>query len=367
MINFFSAKIGSPVTEIDTPALLLDADILESNIKKMAGFANNEGISLRPHFKTHKCPALAHKQIEAGAIGITCAKVSEAEIAATSGIKEILIANQLVTAEKIEKLVSLNRHGNVMVAVDSIHNAKAISKAAAKRGQTINVVIERDVGLQRCGTRSLDETLKLAQAMEKLPGLQMAGLMGYEGHTVFLTPEDKRAEQCKIAMETLLKTKDALSKNGFPVDIVSAGGTGTHEITGKYHEITELQVGSYATMDWKYKESGMDFSLALSVLGTVVSTPEKDKAIIDIGMKGITTDFGLPVVKNLKGASLTSLSEEHGIIKLNGDACKLSVGDKLELYPTHGCTTINLYDSFYVIRNNYLETTWPIAARGAVR
>jgi len=367
MTNFISAKIGSPVTEIDTPALLLDADFLDSNIKKMAGFAHFEGINLRPHFKTHKCPALAHKQVEAGAIGITCAKVSEAEIAAASGIKEILIANQLVTAEKIEKLVSLNRHSNVMVAVDSIQNAQELSKAAAKRGQIINVLIERDVGQNRCGTRSEDETLKLAQTLEKLPGLQMAGLMGYEGHTVFLTPADNKEEQCRHAMEILLETKEALSKNGFPVDIVSAGGTGTHEITGKYSEITEIQVGSYATMDWKYKETGMDFALALSVLGTVISTPEKDKAIIDVGLKGVTTDFGLPVVKTLTGAKVVSLSEEHGTLQLQNDACKLSVGDKLELYPTHGCTTINLYDNFCVIRNGCLETTWPVAARGAAR
>ena len=367
MINNYSAKTGSPVTDLETPALLINADLLDANIEKMATFAKSKDINLRPHFKTHKCPTLSHKQIVKGAIGITCAKVSEAEIAVNSGIKEVLIANQLVTTEKIEKLVSLNRHSKVLVAVDSIKNAQDISKAAAKRGLAITVIIERDVGLKRCGTRSLDESLKLAQAIEKLPNLQMAGLMGYEGHTVFLTPVDNKKDQCRRAMETLLETKEVLSKNGFTVDIVSAGGTGTHEITSEYNGITELQVGSYATMDWKYKETGIDFALALSVLGTVISTPEKNLAIIDVGLKAITAEFGLPVLKTPTGASLVSLSEEHGTLQLNSDASKLSVGDKLELYPTHGCTTINLYDTFYVIRNNCLETTWPIVARGAVR
>jgi D-serine deaminase-like pyridoxal phosphate-dependent protein len=361
-----AAREGMPVTELETPVLLLDTALLEANIDKMAKYARKQGVSLRPHAKTHKCPGIAHKQVQAGAIGITCAKVGEAEIMGYAGIQDILIANQVVSPGKIEKLVSLSNHCDLKVAVDNIQNAVDISRAAGRRGQVLKVIIERDIGMKRCGTRTVEETLRLAEAITGLPGLRLVGIMGYEGHTVFMTPREKRLEHCSSAIEILLETVEAMEKKGFSTEIVSSAGTGTFDITGQYSAITELQVGSYATMDWRYKEVGLDFQLALTVLATVISRPDRHTAIIDVGMKGVTCEFGLPVVKGMAGAVVVSLSEEHGKLELSGDALNLAVGDRIELFPTHGCTTINLYNLLHVSRDGLLEAVWPVAARGAV-
>ncbi len=359
-------QVGLSIKNIDTPALLLDAELLELNIKKMAHFAKEHNISLRPHAKTHKCPTIAHKQIKAGAIGVTCAKLSEAEIMGYSGVEEILIANQIINKEKIERLVSLSRHCQVIVAVDSIINAEAISEVAQSHGETINVIIECNIGMDRCGTNSTKETLQLAESISKLPGIKLRGLMGYEGHTVFTTPPEERLKKCRIANKILKENIDALQKHGFSTEIVSGGGTGTFDITGIDKNMTEIQVGSYVTMDMKYKSVGIDFHLALSVLSTVISRPNKNTAIIDVGMKGITKEFGLPVVKDVKGITVISLSEEHGKLQLSDSAVDIKIGDKIELIPGHGCTTINLHDKYHVHRHDLLEAVWTIAARGAI-
>ncbi len=358
--------VGKPLSDIETPALVLDADLLEHNIEKMAAFARNQGVNLRPHAKTHKCAMLAHLQIKAGAIGITCAKLSEAEAMAHAGIRDILIANQVVAPEKIERLVGLSRYSDVKVAVDNPDNARTISEAAQRRGQVIKVLIERDIGMGRCGTRNLEETLRLADMIVKLPGLEMAGLMGYEGHTVFLTPFREKEEQCLKAIGVLVETKEALNSAGFKTEIVSSGGTGTYNITGLNKNITELQVGSYSTMDLKYREVGLDFHLALTVLGTVISRPDRQTVILDVGMKGITREFGLPVAKGLEGATVRALPEEHCILELSAGNTSPAVGDRVELYPTHGCTTFNLYDNIHVCRGGIVEAVWPVTARGAM-
>ncbi len=365
-IKSLNSSEGLALERIDTPALVLDAALLEGNIRKMAEFASEQGISLRPHAKTHKCPIIAHKQVEAGAIGVTCAKVSEAEIMGYAGIKEILIANQLVTREKIERLVSLGRHCRVMVAVESLMNAEAISQIATSHGEKISVIIECNIGMDRCGTNSPEETLRLAAGISKLPGLTLKGLMGYEGHTVFLMPREERLTHSSRAIEALIDHKAAMHRGGFSTEVVSAAGTGTYDMTGRNKEITDIQVGSYATMDMRYKSVGIDFDLALSVLCTVISRPDKNTAIIDVGMKGVTKEFGLPVVKGVDGATVFSLSEEHGKLQLSGESLDLKVGDKLELLPSHGCTTINLYDNYHVHRYGLLEAIWPVAARGAL-
>ncbi len=362
----FIPPAGVPVNEIDTPALLLDAELLEQNINKMAKYACLQKISLRPHVKTHKSPIIAQKQVQAGAIGVTCAKVSEAEVMAQSGIHEILIANQLVTIPKIEKLISLNNHCKVIVAVDHILNAEVLSRTALKRGVCLPVIIECNIGMNRCGTSKVEEAIKLAAGISKLRNLRMEGLMGYEGHTVFTTPKEERVKQCRKAVELLTAYKIALQRAGFPTEIVSAGGTGTYDITGTNKEVTELQVGSYATMDMRYKNTGVEFHLALTLLCTVISRPTKQTAIIDAGLKSITNEFGLPAVRGIKKGVVVSLSEEHGKLQLSEDALDLRVGDKIELIPSHGCTTVNLHERYYVYRNGLLEATWPVAARGAV-
>ncbi|MBC7236149.1 MAG: DSD1 family PLP-dependent enzyme [Chloroflexi bacterium] len=360
-----SYPIGMAKSDLDTPCLCLDAAALERNIEKMAAFCRARPVRARPHSKTHKCPTIAWMQMNAGAIGITCAKLGEAEVMAQAGIRDLLIANQILGAQKIARLINLAAYSEVMVAVDDADNAKELSDAAEAKGLKLRAIIEVDVGMGRCGTAPGEETLALAQQMVRLPGLRFEGIMGYEGFAVMIPDMEVRRQKAEEAMQKLLSTADLLRRKGIPVGIVSAAGTGTYHITGEIPGITELQVGSYATMDAKYKSVGADFECALTILARVISV-HGDVAIIDAGMKTMTHEFGLPPVLHPEGWTLVKLSEEHGFLQRQGGE-PLRRGDLVELIPSHGCTTINLHDAYWVMRNGVLEAVWPIAARGCIR
>lgn len=359
--------IGWRKQDLDTPTLCLDADALERNIAKMAAFLADKPAGLRPHSKTHKCPTIAWKQLRAGAIGITCAKVGEAEVMAQAGIYDILIANQVIGAYKIARLVNLARYSEVMVAVEDADNAQALSDAALAKGVRLRTVIEVDAGMGRCGVAPGPEALALAQKMVALPGLRFEGIMGYEGHAVTIPDMAERRHVAEEAMARLIGVRDLLLEHGIPVQIVSAGGTGTYQITGCYPGVTELECGSYATMDSKYRSVGLDFEQALTVLARVISVKGGDHAVIDAGMKTLTPEFGLPEVIHPAGWALTRLSEEHGVLARQEGGAPLRRGDLVEIAPSHGCTTINLHDAYTVTRNDVVEAIWPIAARGKVR
>jgi D-serine deaminase-like pyridoxal phosphate-dependent protein len=346
---------------------MIDLDLMESNIARMAEFFSNVGANLRPHTKTHKTPIIAHKQINAGAIGVTCAKLGEAEVMVNSGIKHILIANEIITPFKIEKLLCLARHAEIIVAVDNEENVEHLSNSAYDKGVNLKVLVEVDIGMKRCGVAPGEPALELANKIEKSKNLTFAGLMGYEGHTVTIPDFSQRKYETEKSVNLLIETKDLIERNGLHVEIMSGGGTGTYNITGKYPEMTEIQAGSYVVMDAYYKNVVNEFDCALTVLSSVISKPQKDVAIIDAGMKTVTKDFGLPLVKGIKGVELASLSEEHGNLDIGESIIDLKRGDKVELIPTHCCTTINLHDKFYGIRNGRLETIWDIAGRGKVR
>lgn len=351
--------------QLDTPALCLDAGALERNIARMAAFLADKPARLRPHAKTHKCPTIAWMQMRAGAIGITCAKVGEAEAMVRAGIPDVLIANEVVGDDKIARLMNLAAMADMMVAVDDLGNARALSEAATARGVTLRFLIEVDVGMGRCGVAPGEETLNLARQASTLPGLRFAGLMGYEGHAVMVPDWAERTRAAHKSMAQLIATRDLLASNGLPVGIVSGGGTGTYAITGVYEGVTEIQAGSYATMDAKYRSVGLDFEEALSVVARVISV-RGDTAIIDAGMKTVTHEFGLPELSRPAGWRLARLSEEHGTLVREGGE-PLQRGDRVEMIPSHGCTTINLHDAYHVIRDGRFEGLWPIAARGAVR
>jgi D-serine deaminase-like pyridoxal phosphate-dependent protein len=348
--------------DIDTPALLIDLDKMEHNIKKMASFFDLQFSNLRPHTKTHKCPVLAHKQLQAGAQGITCAKLSEAEVMAAAGIRDILIANQIVGADKIARLANLARHCDLMVAVESPKNVADLSKAARHAGSTIRILIEVDVGMHRCGVKSPEEAISLARKILDSPGLRFDGIMGYEGHAVMIPELDDRRMACLKSMQILVGIKEALLKSGIEVKIVSAGGTGTYNIAGSYPGVTEIQAGSYILMDAKYRSVLQDFESALTILSTVTSRPDKETAILDAGMKAMTFEFGMPELVGVAGASVSFLSEEHGHLYL--EDADPQVGEKVELIPSHCCTTINLHDRFYGVRGDRLEAVWAVAGRG---
>lgn len=361
--------VGRRQAELDTPVLCIDLPLMEANVARMARFFADRQAALRPHTKTHKSPVLAHKQIAAGAIGVTCAKLGEAEIMAQAGIRDILIANQIVSPRKIARLVNLAAQVPVMVAVDHPDNVAELDGAARAKGVELRVLVEVDIGMGRCGVPSGGAVLTLARQVADAPALRFEGLMGYEGHAVMIPDRAGREREAVAAMERLMAARDIVEAGGLPVGIVSTGGTGTYDVTGAYPGVTEVQAGSYITMDTQYRDVvGIDFACALFVLAQVISTPRPDVAIIDAGLKTVTKDFGLPVLARPEGWRLTRLSEEHGFLERDGGSePPLRPGDRVAIWPNHGCTTINLHDDFVALRHGLVEAVWPIAGRGKLR
>jgi len=360
-----AAQIGMVREDVDTPVLLLDLDIMEQNIAAMADLVRRSPVALRPHAKTHKTPIIAHKQLAAGAIGITCAKLGEAEVMVAGGVRDVLIANQIVGRRKIERLVSLARHADLIVAVDDARNVDALSQATQAAGASLRVLVEVNVGMHRCGVEPGQPALDLAQKVDQAPHLTFAGLMGYEGHLVFVPSLEERVHRVRNDLQALIDTVEFVESNGLPVETVSSGGTGTAMITSTLPRITEIQAGSYVFMDGRYQTiEGVEFVCALSLLTTVVSRPAPDRIIIDAGMKTISHEFGLPRFKERDDLELLGLSEEHGTVRLADPSIQLQPRDKLELTPSHGDTTLNIHDAYYCLRNGRVEAIWPIAARG---
>jgi len=357
----YEQLIGKHKSEIETPALLLYMDIVEENIRRMADFFHGRDCKLRPHMKTHKLPLIARRQLEAGAIGITCAKLGEARIFQEAGINSILIANEVVGPTKIRALVRLMRRGEVIVCIDNLDNAKDLSRAASEIGGKAPVLVEVNVGLNRCGVAPGRPALELVRELSRLENLEFRGLMGYEGG-LFLKDMEEKARRCAESNSRLVETRKLIEKDGFRVPIVSAGGSNTYSLTGTYPGITDVQVGSYVTMDDHSREYGMDYGQAVTVLTTVISRPEPGRAVTDAGKKSLSTDEGLPVCVD-EGIEVSKLNEEHG--HLSVEDRELRVGDKIEIIPRHGCTTIPLFDRYFVVRHDQVESVDPMYARGA--
>ncbi|MCG9126863.1 DSD1 family PLP-dependent enzyme [Candidatus Poribacteria bacterium] len=359
--------IGKHRDLLDTPALLIDLDILDDNIQNMADYFSGISTDLRPHLKTHKNPIIAQKQIDAGAIGITCAKLGEAEAVVDFGIQDVLIANQIVGPQKIERLINLADRSRIMVAVDCSENVQDISDAAKSKGVTVRILIEVNIGMNRCGVEPGNDVLELAKHICDSPNLVFEGLMGYEGHIVARTSKDDREKAVKNDMQHLVDSKKLLTENGISVNIMSGGGTGTYDITSRIPEMTEIQAGSYVFMDSTYNRvEGLDkkFENSLSLLTTIVSRPQPKRIIVDAGMKVLTTEFGNPQPIGYSDLEMVGLSEEHGKLEASNDSINLKPGEKIKLLPTHCCTTVNLHDKCYGIRNEIVEYCWDITARG---
>jgi D-threonine aldolase len=349
--------------EIDTPALILDLDIVEENIAAMASFFKDRPQKLRPHFKTPKTPEIARRQMEAGAIGITAAKVGEAEVLARAGIGPILIANQIVGRQKIDRLLALPENVEVIVAVESEFNVRELEEGAARTGRTPQVIIEVDTGMHRCGTANPEETVELAQRIVSGP-LRYRGIMGYEGHAVLIEDRAEREGKAHEALERLIRHVDALRAADLAPEIVSAGGTGTYDIAGSWPGVTEVQAGSYVFMDGRYKATRPDLGRpALTLLTTVISR-HGDYAVIDAGMKSLTNEFGPPAGKD-SPVKVSRLSEEHGTLAVNG--ADIQPGMKIEIIPSHGDTTLNLHSEYYVVRGDEVVAVWPIEGARAFR
>lgn len=352
------------VEEIDTPALVIDLERMERNIAAMARFFAGARASLRPHWKTPKCAEVARRQLAAGAIGITCAKLGEAEALAAAGVRaSVLIANELVGRAKLARLVELAPAlPELIIAVDSAEQVDALDAALAGSGARIGALVEADTGMHRCGTTSPDETVALAK---RLAASRVAyrGIMGYEGHAVLVPDAAKRKELGESATAKLLEHKTALDAAGLAPEIVSAGGTGTYDQTGSTPGVTEIQAGSYVFMDGRYLDVRSDFEPALTLHTTVIHRRGR-MLITDAGVKSLSSDFGLP-----RGADLpvrvVGLSEEHGHVLVDeGADVPLGPGDRLRILPSHGDTTINLHERYYAARGDTVEEIWAIVGRG---
>jgi D-serine deaminase-like pyridoxal phosphate-dependent protein len=350
--------------EIDTPAPLIDVAQLDRNIAAMADAFALGPVSLRPHAKTHKCSAIALRQIAAGAIGITCAKVGEAEALAHPDIDDILIANEIVGPLKIARLVALARRSRITVAVDDAGNVAELSSGAASAGVTIGILVDLDVGMGRAGVATIEAAVALAHRVAGSAGLRFRGLMGYEGHVVDERALVQRHEGTRAALEKLSAARRAVEKSGLTVECLSAGGTGTYAVTSGWPDLTEAQVGSYVFMDANYRAiEGMEaFAPSLTVLATVMSRPTPTTVIVDAGLKAMGSEYAAAELLDFPQAHCIYLSEEHGRFDFPADP-GLHLGDKVRVLPPHGCTTSNLHDRYYALREGDVEI-WPIEARG---
>ena len=351
------------VSEIQTPALVLDAAALDRNIRRMAAFFAEGTCRLRPHFKAHKTPEIARRQLAAGSCtGLTCATVGEAEIAG-GFCDDVLIANEVVTAAKCARVAAMAAHVRVTMAIDSLTGLEALSQAARAGGVRVGVLVDLNVGQGRCGVEPGEAAVTLARQAAQSDGITLRGVMGYEGHLQPIRDRRDRESRTRQAMRGLVGTATQLRESGLPCDVVSAGGTGTYDISGRIEGITEIQAGSYALMDTDYSGVGVPFEPAFWVLGTIVSRPTRDRCVADCGHKSMTKDHGYPAVRGIEGAEVTSLNDEHATIALPPDST-VRIGDRVELLPSHVDPTVNLHDVFYVVEGDEVIDVWPIAARG---
>jgi len=336
---------------------------MERNIRRMAGFFASGPCRLRPHFKAHKTPEIARRQLEAGSCtGLTCATVSEAEIAAEF-CHDILIANEPVGPDKANRVAALARRADITIAVDSIAGLQDIDAAALRVETRIGVLVDVNVGQNRCGVTPGEAAVGLARRAASAKGAVLRGVMGYEGHLVNVSDRTEREARTRQAMAELVATASLLRDAGLPCGIVSAGGTGTYDISGRLDGITEIQAGSYVLMDSDYGRLDVPFEQAFWVLGTVISRPTPTRCVADCGHKSTTKDHGHPRVRDIENAEVVALNDEHATISVPADS-RLQVGDRIYLRPSHIDPTINLHDVFYAIDGECVVDIWPIAARG---
>ena len=346
--------------QIKTPALMVDLDAMEANLRDMANFFAGRRCKLRPHFKNHKAPILAWRQMRAGAIGITCATVREAEILVEHGIDSILIANEISGAEKPEVLAQLARHASVMVAVDNCHSVRDLAAAQRNRKSQIEVLVDVNIGLNRCGVEPGQAALDLARYATE-HGLAVRGIMGYEGHLQAVPPSPERDEIVRRGTKAIVDSAALLETEGISASIRSTGGTGTYAVAGDYAGITEIQAGSYLLMDNIYVSRRAPFQRSLTVLATVISTHGRERAILDCGVKAVSGERGLPILKDVPGAHLTALNAEHAIVELDADSRALTPGQKVEVWVHYSDATVNLHSNMYGVRHGELEEIFPVA------
>ncbi|MEJ5197706.1 MAG: alanine racemase [Anaerolineae bacterium] len=357
-------EIGQPLDALDTPFLWVDLDQLEANIAALAAYFRKAGVAWRPHIKGIKTPEIAHKAIAAGAIGVTCAKLGEAEVMAGAGIRDILIANQVVGPHKIGRLVELCRTADVKVAVDCAANVRALAAAAVTAGVEIGVLVEVDNGMARAGVAPGEPCVALAQLVHSTPGVRFDGIMGWEGHAVGIAdPAAKRAE-VERAVGLLGESARLCRAAGLPVRIVSGGGSGDYTISAHLGVLTEMQAGGAIFCDATYLAWGAHTKPSLFVRTTVTSRPAPNRIITDAGFKALPAWTRAPVPVGLPPAQPYRTSAEHGTIILDAPDDRIRVGDTFDCIVGYGDATVFLYDRLIAARRGVVEAVWSVAARG---
>lgn len=362
---------GSSKSELDTPCLLLDLDAFERNLRFAQEFARDAGKNLRPHAKTHKCSRIARRQMEAGAAGVCAAKVSEAEALVRAGLRDVLVTGPVVSRPKVERLLDcLEMAPSLLAVIDHADNARELHAALTRRGLTLDVLVDVDVGLERTGVEP-GNALGLASCIEALPSLRLRGIQAYAGQTQHIAVHGERSRASLSCMERAAAVFRAFRQAGFPCDILTGTGTGTFDIDVEVPELTDMQLGSYVFMDAEYlgigwKESGESpFGTALTLLSTVVSANRRGFVTVDAGLKTMYRDGGVPRVIQPRGSfAYDWFGDEYGRVSVPGDGPRLKPGDKVELVVSHCDPTINLFDRYHVVRNNRVVDVWEIDLRG---
>jgi len=360
--------------ELSTPALTIDLEIMERNLDRMAQYCRRHQLGLRPHIKTHKTPEAARMQVDRGAIGLTVAKVGEAEVMAGAGFDDLLLAYPVWGTEKLRRLGALARTRRMLIALDHESTAQELSKALSAQAAEIGVLVEFDSGLGRCGLEPGPGCAQLARKVESLPGLKFRGLMTSFG-SIWGTTEERQAEAVRVAAR-VERALAALAETRLPVGIVSGGSTPSAALEEAIPGVTEIRPGTYVYNDLNTHYQGacrLD-DCAARVVATVVSTAVPGRAIIDAGSKALSSDAlgsgpksGHGYIVEAPDARLIKLNEEHGYVDVAGSAHRFQVGEVVTVIPNHVCTCVNMHDEVFLIRQQQVAGSWRVAARGKIR
>ncbi len=357
----YGDAIGQRREELVTPALVLDIDAAQRNIEHMASELKHMGsTTIRPHYKTHKSPDLARRQLRAGAAGLSMATVWEAAILAAAGMDDLFVVNTVAHPAKLRTLAELARDHRVLVAVDEAPNAEAHSAAAVRAGSTLGIMVEVDTGMDRCGVDTAQDALALARHVVDLPGLRFDGITGYEGHCSLTFDNVLRHQRQREAMNFFTSVAGLLEEHGIPVPIRSAGGIATWNWTAAFPGLTEIQAGTYVVMDNFHGQMVPDFEHSLTIQATVISR-QSDKVIVDAGNKSVADPADVSIVGH--DLKVFRFDEEHGIFAAP-EGSPLRVGDAVALVPGYSPSTVNWYDAYHVVRNEVVTDIWPIIPRG---
>ena len=352
---------------LDTPALLVDLDVMESNIAHVAQACRENGIAWRPHFKGHKTLEIARKQIAAGAIGLTCAKLGEAEVLAEGGIRDLLVANQIVGSLKIARLAALLDRADPIVAVDSVDNVRELADAMAQAGKVLRVIIEVDIGMHRAGVAPGAPVVTLGTLIAQHGSLKLVGLMGWEAHTTAISNPAEKKQAVSDAIGLLTYSADLCRQAGLDIRIVSCGGTGTLLYCVDQPGVTEVQIGGAIFNDEHYRNHfQIDLPFALTVMASVTSRPTPTRVVLDAGRKAMSMDAGVPRPL-VPGAGELRLSAEHAQFDLNAPSGTPAIGDRVEFVVGYSDTTVHLHDEMIALRGGVVEGIWRIAGRGKIK